>query len=358
MAEKQIAVEVTEDQPMSDSDRDQLKVFISHKHENKAYADVIRTELLDWGFLNESVHQSSASEASGPPIGKDLNQSIRGFLHACNLLIFIFTKKEFNWEWCSYEIGVADDPKVKNNIAVFQIFNDVPKLHGNRRIVQFDEQDVQKFVREFHKRTDFFPGYGAFSQNLEDTVLQRRASRLFEALSQVKEVDPYSVQTIPKREIRYGYFRLKIDGDVINPLFEKWNDPAGTKVTLEEVRTTLRANLKIIGSEGWGLFHFGVSEGQRDKPVLEEWTVERLEKQWKQSLKKEPTDTWVNEVVDDIWGFRNSDAPKLSWKPHESAFSKELFYPVVMYTDMHADGSRNYDVYTILIPGLKSSVEN
>ena len=248
MAEKQLTVEVTEDQPMSESDRVQLKIFISHKHENKAYADAIRTELLDWGFVNDAVHQSSASEASGPSIGKDLNQSIRDFLHACNLLIFIYTRKEFNWEWCSYEIGVADDPTVNNNVAIFQMFGDVPKLHGHRRIVKFDEQDVQKFVRDFHKRHDFFPGYSAFSPNLEDTVIERRASRLFEALTQVKDVDPHSLQSTPKREIRYGYFRLQIDGNVLNPLYERWNDPDGAKVSLEEVRATLRANLKIGSS--------------------------------------------------------------------------------------------------------------
>jgi len=103
-------------------------------------------------------------------------------------------------------------------------------------------------------------------------------------------------------------------------------------------------------------FHFGVSEGQKDKPVYEEWTVERLEKQWRQSLKTAPKDTWLDEVIEDIWGFRNAESPKLPWKPYESAFSKEPFYPIVMHTDMHADGSRNYDVYTVLLSQQKGDV--
>ncbi len=192
-------------QPMNDEERRAIKIFISHKHENKDYADAIRSQLTSWGLTNEQMHQSSANEASRPIVGSDLTASIKEFLVGCHLVIFVYTHKEFNWEWCSYEIGLADDLTVGTRIVTFQMYDDPPEIQTERVLVKFNQDGIRQFVQDFHKQPDFFPGHGAFMSNSEDSAIDIRAASLYIALKKAKVEDAFGSGK-SDRETRWGYF--------------------------------------------------------------------------------------------------------------------------------------------------------
>lgn len=345
--------------PMADDDRAKLKIFISHRHDDMKYADVIRTELLDWGLSNEQIHQSSSSQAEGPTMGKELIKSLKEFLHACHLVIFVYTRDEYDWSWCAYEIGVAEDPQVHTAIVTYLVFADIPDFQKDKLGVKIESVDIQKFVKDFHTTPNFIPGHGAFYPTLDPTVLENRAGRLLQNLQEVKSKD---TEAEVKPNARWGYIKVYIDGKLLNPLVDKYETLTSKKNSKEveddkakvlvEVRDTLTANLIVKEWGQWGLNHFGISPGQEKEKVTAGVSLGQLENLWKASVDKEGQ-SWLNEIVDEIWAFRTSANHRLSWQQYRSgAFGGQVvsyFYPVVTHAYLHKDGSREYDITTFIM---------
>ena len=332
---------------MTDAQRRELKIFISHKHENREYATVLREQLLGWNLTNEQIVQTSSAEAATPLVGSELNREIKQFLYDCHLVIFIYTKKELNWEWCSYEIGVAEDPKVDTRISTIQIYDDEPVIQKHRTITLLNLEDVKKFVKDFYRRPGVFPGYPPYFPEMEDTAINLKAELLYNSLLKAKAEDKLSDGSI-SQESRWGSVKLRVEGEVINPLYEEWSKAEDTSHLKDKVYEALKENLKIIGNEQQGLLYFGLAPGTEDLPIDDNWNLKKLEQHWRASIDDASATSWLDEILEEIWAFRTGHTTKLSGKPYESSYSKYGFYPMVTHVYKHPNGSREYDIYTFI----------
>ncbi|MCG8406268.1 MAG: hypothetical protein MI923_13810 [Phycisphaerales bacterium] len=332
-------------EPMTEEQRSSLKIFISHKHDDRDYADVVTSQLFTWGFQENQIFQSTSRKAKSPGVGQPITPEIKQFLHDCHLVIFIYTHKRLNWEWPAFEIGVAEDPKVSTMIVTLQIFDDQPAIQQERRIVQLTSDDVHSLVRDFHTRPNFFPGFGAY-QKLAPDGIANRAQTLYDELIKIKQLDKSETDEAPDRESRWGYVRVRVDGDVMRQLYEKWENTEDKEAIRGEIHECLADKLIIVDGTGWALYHNGVAQGAEETPVKEKWSLRKLESFWRETIEAKDQPGWLEEVLREIWRFRTAKRSQLSWTKYPSAYSEKDFYPIVLHTDKYENGAREYDIYT------------
>ncbi len=323
-----------------------LRIFISHKEQNSGYADVLSQHLKLWGLEGAQIMHTSGpkSQTQGPAIGDELLGFLREFLWECNLVIYIYTHAKLNWEWCNYELGVAEDRNTPARIVILQIFEDEPSVHRDLRRIQLDnDQDILDFVFDFHRMPDFFKGLPGYWQR-DDETLRLNANALIEALRDEKEKDRLAEGI--EREARWGCFQLGIGGEILEPLHARW-DKALTderEAMQEDRRATLRDNLIVTEREGSGLHHFGLEgEGSRI-PIKQRWSVGKLESEWRSIVRVHPQDSWLNELLDEIWSFLVGRARPLRLRGYPSGQPHVCFAPVVTHCDRHTDGSCVFSV--------------
>ena len=85
---------------------DRFRVFISHKHDDHAFADTVAAALCGLTGTIECF-------VSGADIGAgtDWNDEIREALFRSHLLLLLFTNPSSNWDWCLYEAGLYTESK-------------------------------------------------------------------------------------------------------------------------------------------------------------------------------------------------------------------------------------------------------
>ncbi len=324
--------------------REELKVFISHRHDEKQFADIIKSALVTWGLTDGQIYQSSSRSAEGPTPGNDLSKDVREFLWECNLVIWIYTTTSKHWSWCTYEIGVADDPKVRTRIVTLSILGEEPVIRRNRRLVTLGRDDIQKFVKDFFTKPGFFPGFEAYWPKYG--AVKKQADDLYAELANARK--SYSADVGREHEPRWGYFRLEVHVSVIEECRDLWE-----MKRKEEIWSRLKEELRIVGYKKTGLFHFGYDSP--DQVVSESPPVSGLAKQWREQVEIEnPSCEWLDELVQEVWRSRMNFSPQLSWKPIKSAWGaggqSGYFYPVLVQVHKLPNGSRQYDFHSFVLP--------
>lgn len=162
-----------------------LRVFISHRHDDSALANIIASKLLDWGFIRDHVFISDVIP------GDDIDKSVMEQLNTCDLLIHVFTYSR--GDWVGREIGFAERRENPPRIVTFQIFDEEPSIRKRYRTVPLTEDDTHRFVRALFTENEFFPGYAPVSpipegeghqrQQLEDYI-RGQGSDLYQRLNE------------------------------------------------------------------------------------------------------------------------------------------------------------------------------
>lgn len=332
--------EAEADTALKPMDRDEVKIFISHCHDDAALAQVLQDTLVDWGLNRDQVWRSS-DPASGVVQGNEIPDDIKKFLFSCNLVLYVYTSSEKNWEWCSWEIGIAEEPSHLTRIVTFQVLDDqAPKIRPASLRVGLTPDSIERFVRNFFSEDDFFPGYEAFWPGREDRVLERRASELYENLTEIS-----SKYTAGEVSI-WGTVTLEVSGDDLVSIEERIRD-GGDRAALDR---ELMGALHVVDTEGWGLSHFGFNEARR--AIDEQRTLRDMIEQWRSETGDTGDDPphWANEIIGEIQRSRRNAPPSLSWKPSLSAFARAAyFYPVVSRLFKTNDGGRRYRIHTFAL---------
>ena len=81
-------------------------IFISHKTDDASIAGVVKDHLLAWGINLNRIFLSSDVE-SALRVGEDLDHELLRALREAKLMLFIYTTREADWNWCTFEIGAA-----------------------------------------------------------------------------------------------------------------------------------------------------------------------------------------------------------------------------------------------------------
>ncbi len=167
-------------------------VFISHRHIDKAIADVFRETMKEWSEQRLSVYQSSNAE-DGSAIASDLDDAIAGAIADSGLVLLIYTHAPGDMDWCMFECGLAQDPRRKREtrVAVFHTTQSPPDPLDGLISMRLEEESVRSFTHSFHKRDDFIPGHGeAIDAGICEEELESRSRTLFKALNKVAPERP------------------------------------------------------------------------------------------------------------------------------------------------------------------------
>lgn len=332
--------EAENDTALKPMDRDAMKIFISHAHDDAALAQVLQDSLVDWGLNRDQVWRSS-DPASGVVQGNEIPEDIKKFLFDCNLVLYVYTHSEKNWEWCSWEIGIAEEPTHRTRIITFQVLDEhQPKIRPASLRVGLTSDSIERFVRNFFSEDDFFPGFEAFWPGREDRVLERRAAELYENLTEIS-----SRYTAGEVAI-WGTITLAIGGEELEAI----EAGAAEGADADAVESELMGALRLVAAEGWGVNHFGFSEATR--AVQDEPTLLDIVEQWRGETGEvgDAPPRWAREIVGEIRRSRRNAQPKLSWRPSPSAFQGvPYFYPVVSRLFKTNDGGRRYRIQTFAL---------
>jgi hypothetical protein len=164
-------------------------LFISHRHDDRAIADVIREFVTNRSGGRIAVYQSSSGEAQAPKIGRNVNQELVKALWKTDLLVLIYTSKAQDWDYCMWECGVATHPQSDDaRVIVLQCGRQLPPVLADKIAVDvLSREKVQRFVNEFLTDPGFFPSAGepvsGFQTN--DENVKRAADELYEELLKV-----------------------------------------------------------------------------------------------------------------------------------------------------------------------------
>ncbi|MGH3673669.1 MAG: TIR domain-containing protein, partial [Pseudonocardiaceae bacterium] len=85
---------------------DKPVLFISHRHDDRAIADVLRRfiEARTGGRIR--VFQSSSPSAKGPKQGENLTAELRRALWHASVVVLIYSTRDQDWSYCMWECGV------------------------------------------------------------------------------------------------------------------------------------------------------------------------------------------------------------------------------------------------------------
>lgn len=187
-------------------------LFISHKHENSAVADVLRNfvEMNTGGAVE--VFQSSSDEATGPRAGFSLTEELKTALWRAGAFVLIYTHPTLDWSFCMFEYGVANNPKSPDTRMILLRCCDVaPPLFAGQVTRNLRElSDVQKFANELLTSPDFFADYGGpiTRHQPNSPAVASAAQRLFQEFQAVlPPIAPPANEEWPA----YPFIQLQLD---------------------------------------------------------------------------------------------------------------------------------------------------
>lgn len=162
-------------------------IFISHKHEDKKIADIIRKFLDQESRKEIRVYQSSNSNAQGPRLGNTITSELKQELWDSGVVLLIYTTEDKDWSYCMWECGVATKQGIpQTRIIVLQCAKDTPKVFKDQvHVDMHSKDDIFKLVQSFLTQTDFFPGGDkALAPNLssDGPEIMEKADDLYEKL--------------------------------------------------------------------------------------------------------------------------------------------------------------------------------
>lgn len=155
------------------------KIFISHRHADTKFADVLRVNLQIWGVSNSEIFQSSSAVAKTNVWTGIYDSTVRQ-ISECNLFIMIVTNENYDWSYCLWEAGIAlGNPKTDTKLFVLSLDNYSPKVLNRSPVVKVKAPDILNFVTSLHRDYNLFGGARPISPEISDEALTLRATHLF-----------------------------------------------------------------------------------------------------------------------------------------------------------------------------------
>jgi hypothetical protein len=274
-------------------------LFISHRHDDKDIAELLRKFVTDRSGGRIRVFQSSSAQADNTRIGRDLQRELMDQLWAAGAVVLIYRSEEEDWSYCMWECGVAMHPESPDTkVVVLQCGPRAPKVfEGAVRIKATDQVDAQKFVNEFLTDQSFFPGYGeavapGFAANGDE--VKNAANQLYGGLQELigddaDEGDDWA--TVPFMRLQLSY--MEVDA------VRRFGVADGARAVREAARVA------EIDGEAKRLFGLGRVESLSP--------LSRLLDSWQQSRPEDPT-TWIDELIEQVRVGSHWRLPRFGWQ--------------------------------------------
>lgn len=200
---------------MTQDSGDKLRVFVSHKHDDHALAQTVKTTLE--GLSDRRIDCFvSGSDLSA---GSDWNAEIRSQLAKSHMLILLFTEPSRNWDWCLYEaglftsLGVAEEHSV---VCLYRPQNDLPSPLKNLQGVPVEADGLQRFLSQLCTETWRVAKEWRLGA-LVPEVLPKSIEGVSDAI--IEAFRPKSIEALP--DVDYPCHRLVLDLSAIEKIEEK-----------------------------------------------------------------------------------------------------------------------------------------
>lgn len=277
-------------------------IFISHRHDDKTIADVLRSFIVTRTANQVAVAQTSSPAAEGPKAGGSLNKQLINLLWRSDVFILLHTNPKSDWSWCCWEYGVAlDANKPDTRAIVLQFTDQCPPLFND--LVRVDvrkREDVTRFTQDLLCGKAFLPDRDApitgFPRESED--VKRAADELYESLLAVA---PHGSED-PDAWPAYPYMQIQVGLGHIAEI------QAAAEMDRPDVaRTILETGAVLIDgdSEAGRLF------GRRERIKGERFSD--LLARWKDRYPNSET-RWVDTIASQIAAAAVDDFPTLEWQ--------------------------------------------
>jgi hypothetical protein len=291
-------------------------LFISHRHADRAIADVLRKFVNDRSGGRIAVFQSSSAQAENARVGRELRTELKEQLWAAGAVILVFTSPKEDWSYCMWECGVATHPaSPETKVMVLQCGPLPPSVYADAvRVEAQDPESIQKLANDFLTSPDFFPNHNeavapGFAPNGDE--VQHAAKALYEALKKVVPSGPDEGEdwaTVP-------FLRLQLTFAEVDGIREM--DPVkGARAVLEQAR------VNEIDAEAKRLFGVG-----RVEPFVPfRWLVDA----WQQGRPNSSTG-WMDELAEQVRVASHWRSPRFRWQLLKSVdeFDHAMYAPIL-----------------------------
>jgi TIR domain len=307
-------------------------IFISHKHSDRAIANVIRSFITEQSSGNIRVFQSSDAAARGPRTGRHLVSELRDALWEANAVILIYTTPDKDWGFCMWECGVATHPNSPDTrIIVIQCDEKAPDLFdGQVHVEARDKTSVKRFVTEFMTDPNFLPHATQPITGYEksDRKVQLVADKLFDDLKAVMpEGTGAEWPTHPFIQLQLNSSSLKAITDA--PIEQR----------SAVARSIILAGAEISDADKYAEALFGMAAFD---PNLK---LETLHAAWRAACPN-ASDAWLDGLSDQIGRAAQWQVPVLKWTPMLAVGDRGLHAPVLARVrKVPSISAMQFDVY-------------
>ena len=320
-----------------------VNIFISHRHDDRAIADQVRSALQEWCPKDTKIFQSSAP-GRGIRGGDNILEALLDEIRLTDFFILLFTTADENWSYCMWELGAATAADTRDTtIALFQCTDHAPTIRTEcKNFFATEEDSILDFTRSFHNEPSFLvPDDGARGElepffdalRRDEETIAKRAQSLHEAL---KDKIPNAQ---PRYEWRLDLLNLNVDAE-----------------TAEAIRNSTDASLidkvangvkvKIDSSPG-ALEVFGRRSLQTETPLealIDSWRKDLAESDYAAENETSNAEDWLMDFCADLQRSLDSRSSRRYEHWLRGANGEGLYKPIIARRRLKLDDSLDLEV--------------
>jgi hypothetical protein len=324
------------------SQMNDLKVFISHRHDDVEIVNVISDHLKEWGVDKDSIFQST-DPSNGLTPGNNIKDELEEKLTKVNLLLLIYTDNNADWSYCMWECGIAQGKStVPTRTVVFQCTSDEPTVFQNElRIDVRSLIEIQRFVETFHKQADFIPGNensNGLYPDISDEIMLKRSERFFGELNEVVPPGTFSSRHM------WDFIRLRLDSSNVTNIENEGNKEKKLLIIKEHLEILEPKYPTVGGSVDTAIKQFGFvgyTKELKMHSIIDRWIEED----------STGNDAWVYNIYEAIYqSLTNSQSVPLGNIMKSVRINVDWwFLPVITRMRSYSDNSREFDLYLVQV---------
>jgi hypothetical protein len=309
-------------------------LFISHRHDDREIADLIRNFVTYLGGNEVVVHQTSSSDAHAPKIGRNVNRELMKALWKTDVLVLIYTRHDRDWDYCMWECGVATHSASEDtNVIVLQCGRQLPRVFADQVAVDVrDPEKLRRFVNAFLTDPDFFPGrtepVTRFQPN--DANVARAAQTLYEDLQKVVRLDD---DDQIEEWAAVPYLQLGLTSSQVRQIVEEEDEQRA-----RQTASRLLLDAAVLSADRQAAALFG-------RPTLP--VNEPFGQIFKRPLPEGETPHWLKGLADQVTRAAQWNYPTVRWSVMRSANENDhtWYSPVLTHVRRSRSKAMQFDVH-------------
>lgn len=294
---------------------DKPLLFISHKHADRAIANVVRSFVTEQTSGKVDVFQSSDPAAINPGVGHELTAELKGALWRAGAVILIYTTPDQDWGYCMWECGVATNPESPDTKTIlFQCSDSSPSLFSGQVLVNAREKaSIETFARQFMTQKQFIARHDDKLTGYDPSgpEVQRAANKLFDDLQAVLPEWPTAEWPA------HPYLQLELPSAIARAIAGGNPDQLG-----DSARRAVMEGAVVSESDKYAHALFGMAQFE------DGMRLERLYEIWRTACPKRPS-AWIESLADQVTKAAQWQFPVLRWTAMTAVNDGGLRAPVV-----------------------------